>query len=129
MGFPSPASDYVESRFSLDQRLISRPAATYFIRAGNTYYRDGIMNGALLVVDASLSPCDGSILVCRVDGEFKIKRYRKLPQPHLEDLETGRKEPLPNHDDDLTGPAAVFGVVTYVINDARSGEFDDCPVL
>lgn len=24
---------------------------------------------------------------------------------------------------------AVFGVITHVINDARSGEFDDCPVI
>lgn len=109
--------------------LVIHHSATYYMRAAETNYRDGIMSGALLVVDASLSPCDGSILVCRVDGEFKIKRYRKFPQPHLEDLETGRKERLPNHDDDLTGPSAVFGVVTYVVNDARTGEFDDCPVL
>ncbi|HHU2509522.1 TPA: DNA repair protein, partial [Escherichia coli] len=24
---------------------------------------------------------------------------------------------------------AVFGVITHVINDVRSGEFDDCPVI
>ncbi|WP_038153709.1 S24 family peptidase [Trabulsiella guamensis] len=129
MGFPSPAADYTEKSFSLDMKLIQRPAATYFMRSGATLYREGIMNGALLIVDASLSPCDGSLLVCRVDGEMRIKRYRKVPKPHLEDVETGRKEPLPNHDDDLTGPAAVFGVITYVVNDARSGEFDDCPVM
>ncbi|MGU9870232.1 S24 family peptidase, partial [Kluyvera ascorbata] len=23
----------------------------------------------------------------------------------------------------------VFGVITYIINDARTGEFDDCPVM
>ncbi|MCM4530291.1 LexA family transcriptional regulator, partial [Escherichia coli] len=34
MGFPSPAQDYVEQRISLDQRIITRPAATYFMRAG-----------------------------------------------------------------------------------------------
>ncbi|MDM2752259.1 hypothetical protein OGY72_00035, partial [Citrobacter sp. Cpo221] len=28
MGFPSPAADYVETRISLDQQLISQPAAT-----------------------------------------------------------------------------------------------------
>ena len=31
MGFPSPAADYVETRISLDQQLISQPAATYWI--------------------------------------------------------------------------------------------------
>lgn len=129
MGFPSPAADYVERSFSLDEKFIRRPAATYFMRAGATHFREGILNGALLIVDASLSPCDGSLLVCRVDGEMRIKRYRKVPNPHLEDVETGRKEPLPNHDDDLTGPVAIFGVITYVVNDARSGEFDDCQVM
>lgn len=24
---------------------------------------------------------------------------------------------------------ALFGVITHIINDARSGEFDDCPVM
>ena len=51
MGFPSPAQDYVEERVLLDKRIISRPAATYFMRAGATHHREGILNGALLVVD------------------------------------------------------------------------------
>lgn len=34
MGFPSPAQDFVEQRISLDRRIITRPAATYFMRAG-----------------------------------------------------------------------------------------------
>ncbi|ENH3197850.1 LexA family transcriptional regulator [Citrobacter braakii] len=127
MGFPSPAADYVEERISLDKRIITRPAATYFMRAAETHYRDGIMNGALLVVDCSLSPRDGSLLVCESNGELRIKRYRILPEPHLVNLENGMKEPLPK--DDFMHPSAIFGVITYIINDARSGEFDDCPVM
>lgn len=128
MGFPSPAADYVEQRISLDRRIITRPAATYFMRAGSTHYREGILNVALLVVDASLSPCDGSLLVCRMEGELRIKRYRNHPKAHLEDLQTGRREEIPAHDD-MNSPDAIFGVITYIINDARSGEFDDCPVM
>ncbi len=33
----------------------------------------------------------------------------------------------PNEASDTSPP--VFGVITYIINDARSGEFDDCPVM
>lgn len=128
MGFPSPAQDYVEQRISLDQRIITRPAATYFMRAGETHYREGILSGALLVVDASLRPCDGSLLVCRMEGELRIKRYRNHPKPHLEDLQTGRREEIPANDEG-DSPGAIFGVITYIINDARSGEFDDCPVM
>ena len=114
MGFPSLAADYVETRISLDQQLISQP---------------GIIQGALLVVDASLSPCDGSLLICAIDGEFRIKRYRTHPQPHLVNLENGRKEALPVDDGGYSSAPAIFGVITYIINDARNGEFDDCPVM
>lgn len=88
-----------------------------------------ILNGALLVVDASLSPCDGSLLVCTDSGEFRIKRYRTHPEPHLENLENGRKEFLRIKDEMADSDRPVFGVITYIINDARSGEFDDCPVM
>ncbi|MDL6652651.1 LexA family transcriptional regulator, partial [Escherichia coli] len=61
--------------------------------------------------------------------EYRVKRYRKYPRQHLEDLRTGKKEELPKDDDGCTGSNAVFGVITHIINDARSGEFDDCPVM
>ncbi|ELR8590707.1 LexA family transcriptional regulator [Escherichia coli] len=129
MGFPSPASDYVETRISLDRQLINQPAATYFMRASRSYFREGIIQGALLVVDASLSPCDGSLLICAIDGEFRIKRYRTHPQPHLINLENGRSEALPVDDDCYSSAPAIFGVITYIINDARNEDFDDCPVM
>ena len=56
MGFPSPAADYVESRISLDQQIIRHPSATYFMRAADSHHREGILQGALLVVDSSLTP-------------------------------------------------------------------------
>lgn len=127
MAFPSPAADYAESRISLDQLLIAHPSATYFLRAGESYRRPGIQKGALLVVDSSLYPCDGSIIVCAVEGEFRLKQYRKLPLPHLENLANGAREELP--ESDAEGNDSVFGVVTYIINNGRVGEFDDNPVI
>lgn len=128
MGFPSPAADYVERRVSLDETLISKPSATYFMRAGQTYWREGIMYGALLVVDSSLTPFDGSLLVCSVDNEFRVKRYKCYPKPHLINLETGSAEEIPKPTSLFDDESHLFGVITYIINDARSGEFDDCPV-
>ena len=129
MGFPSPAADYVETRISLDQQLISQPSATYFMRASRSHFREGIIQGALLVVDASLNPCDGSLLVCACDGEFRIKRYRAYPEPHLVNLENGKKELLRKNEEAGEPDRSVFGVITYIINDARAGEFDYCPVM
>ena len=129
MGFPSPAADYVEERISLDNRLIAHPSATYMMIAGSTCLRAGIIKGAMLIVDSSLTPKDGSLLVCTIDGEFRVMRYRTHPQPYLETPENGRREPLPSKDEVSDTSRPVFGVITYSINDACSGEFDDCPVM
>ena len=126
MGFPSPATDYIESRISLDQKLIRQPSATYFMRAECSHFREGIQQGALLIIDSSLQPCDGSLLICTIEGEHRIKRYRTQPSPHLINLENGHREELPR---DVDGYGPVFGVITYIINDARVAEFDDCPVM
>lgn len=125
MGFPSPAQDFIEETLSLDRHLISKPSATFFMHAGATYLRDGIIQGALLIVDRSLRACDGSLLICSEEGELRIKRYRIHPTPHLISLENGQRERLPGDDEQ----GEVFGVITYIINDARLGEFDDCPVM
>ncbi|EIW8541614.1 hypothetical protein CWM61_09405 [Klebsiella sp. K-Nf6] len=45
---------------------------------------------------------------------------------HLEDLTSGRKEPLPSQEDNCQ--PTVFGVITYIVNDARSRELDDSSV-
>ena len=79
-------------------------------------------------MDASLTACDGSLLVCAIDGEFRIKRYRTQPQPHLINLKNGRREVLPVDDDVYSSAPAIFGVITYIINDARNAEFDDIPL-
>lgn len=75
------------------------------------------MKDALLVVDPSLTPCDGSLLICESDGAFKVKRYRTQPRPHLENVSTAKMETLPERDDGEASP--IFGVITYIINDVR----------
>lgn len=129
MGFPSPATDYIEPRISLDEVCCTHKASTYLFRADFTSWREGIKKEALIVVDFSLKPVDGSIVVCVIESEFRTKRFRTYPRPHLEDLDKpDRKLQLPGPDD--TGlEICIRGVVTHVLNDARAGEFDDCPVM
>ncbi|ARC39627.1 hypothetical protein A6J81_02205 [Citrobacter braakii] len=57
------------------------------------------------------------------------KRYRTHPQPNLINLESGRKEAKPVDDDGYGSAPAIFWVITYIINDARNAEFDDCPAM
>ena len=76
-GFPSPAEQYVERPLDLNELLVARPAATYFVRAsGDSMAGDGLGDGDLLVVDRSLAPEDGSVVIAAVDGEFTVKTFR-----------------------------------------------------
>ena len=77
-GFPSPAEQYVERPLDLNELLVARPAATYFVRAeGDSMEGAGIRSGDLLVVDRSLEAGNGSIVIACVDGEFTVKTLRK----------------------------------------------------
>lgn len=73
-GFPSPADDYIENRLSLDEHLIQHKDSTFFVRAkGNSMVGAGIFDGDILVVDKSLEPSTGDIVVAVIDGEFTVK--------------------------------------------------------
>ena len=77
-GFPSPAEQYLEPPLDLNELLVKRPAATYFVRVeGDSMVGAGIRDGDLLVVDRSLRPADGDVIIASVDGEFTVKTYRR----------------------------------------------------
>lgn len=76
-GFPSPADDYVESRLDLNELLVQRREATYFLRVqGDSMLGAGIHPGDLIVVDRSIEAQDGNVVVAEVDGGLTIKRLR-----------------------------------------------------
>lgn len=77
-GFPSPADDYIEGHIDLNDHLIQRPASTYLVRiVGDSMVKAGIFAGDLVVVDRSLTPKHGDIVLAQVDGEITIKRLFK----------------------------------------------------
>ena len=76
-GFPSPAESYVESPLDLNELLVHKPAATFFVRvAGDSMIGAGIQPDDILVVDRSLRAEDGSIVIAAVDGDFTVKTLR-----------------------------------------------------
>ena len=76
-GFPSPAEQYLEPPLDLNELLVKRPAATYFVRVeGDSMVGAGIRDGDLLVVDRSLRPADGDVIIASVDGDFTVKTLR-----------------------------------------------------
>ena len=78
-GFASPAADYAELGISLDRSLIDHPEATFFFwAAGPALAGAGIFDGDLLVVDRSVTPRSGHIVVAVADGEFVLREMREL---------------------------------------------------
>ena len=77
-GFPSPAEDYIELGVDLNKYLIKNPISTFFLRvSGNSMNNAGIYNNDLLVIDRSINPNPGHIVVALLDGEFTLKRLIK----------------------------------------------------
>ena len=76
-GFPSPADDFVERQLDLNEYLIRNAPATFLVRVtGESMVGAGIEDGDILVVDRSLTPEDGRIVVAVLDGELTVKRLR-----------------------------------------------------
>lgn len=80
-GFPSPADDHLEGSLDLNDHLIQHPAATFFVKAsGESMLGAGIHPGDILIVDRSLSPVSGQIIIAAVDGHLTVKRLEKNEQ-------------------------------------------------
>jgi len=74
-GFPSPAQGEYADTIDLNRALITNPAATFCARViGNSMVDAGINEGDLLIIDRSLTPRNGNIAVCFIDGDFTVKR-------------------------------------------------------
>ncbi|MFK0573580.1 LexA family protein [Endozoicomonas sp.] len=60
---------------SLDQLLIRHPAATFFARAqGPSMEGAGIFNEDILIIDRSLTPKPGDVVIALLDGDLMVKR-------------------------------------------------------
>lgn len=76
-GFPSPAQDYQTTEIDLNVHLMPNRLSTYVIRArGHSMTLAGIFDGDELIVDRSITPADGHVVVAVVDGEMTVKRLR-----------------------------------------------------
>lgn len=116
-GFPSPADDYVAERLDLNQHLMPHQEASFMLRAkGDSMIGAQIHDGDLLVVDRSINPTHGCVVIAAVDGQFTVKRLEKkrgkvrlLPaNPHFEPIELKDDQEL-----------QIFGVVTNVIHSLK----------
>jgi DNA polymerase V len=113
-GFPSPAGDYLEKGLDLNELMVPRPSATFYIRVhGPSMNGAGIFHGDILAVDRSVDAVSGRIVVASINGEFLVKELDKPARgavrllPHNPDF-----EPIVVKEGD---EVHVFGVVIGVI--------------
>lgn len=77
-GFPSPGDDLVEQPLNLNDLLVENESATFFVKvSGDSMEGAKIFDGDILVVDRSIEPQNGMIVVAAVYGEMVVKRLRK----------------------------------------------------
>lgn len=74
-GFPSPAEDDTEEKLDLNELLVKHPAATFFLKvSGSSMIKAGIHHNDILVVDRSIEPAHGKVVIASVNGELTVKR-------------------------------------------------------
>lgn len=116
-GFPSPAAGELNGSLDLNDLCIRHPAATYFIRArGESMIEAGIADGDILIVDRSLSPRNGDIIIAEIEGAFTVKYYEKSASGIRLIPANPKFEPIIIN---KTAQAAFFGVVTWVLKATR----------
>ena len=119
-GFPSPANDYLDIGIDLNEQLIKNPASTFFLRvSGNSMSGAGIQDGDLLIVDRSIDPHPGLIVVAILDGAFTLKRLI-LDQGNL--YLAAEHPKYPRLDLRNYGDVYIWGVAVYAIHYLRTSQ-------
>lgn len=85
-GYPIPVESGIEKEVDLNEFLVAHPASTFFARVeGLNMIHAGIRDGDILVVDSSLQPEDGRIVLAKMNNGLTVKIFRLFDgEPFLE---------------------------------------------
>jgi len=113
-GFPSPADDYVEGKVDLNNIVIKNQDSTFYMKVeGDSMIKANINDGDVLVVDKSIEPVHGKIVIAILDGEFTVKTlYNKDGVIKLVPANENYEEIILGEYQELN----VWGVVTFVLH-------------
>lgn len=112
-GFPSPATDFMETGIDLNKELCKNPLSTFYIKVkGNSMINAGINDKDILVVDRSLEPHNNKIAICFIDGEFTVKRIKTEDDCMYLMPENKNYQPIKVTEENNL---IIWGIVTYVI--------------
>ena len=112
-GFGSAADDYMERGIDLNEQLIRNKPATFFMRVqGSSMINAHIHDGDIVIVDRSIKPQSGKIIIAIIDGEMIIRRLEKIMNKIRLIPETSKLSPI---DIGEYNDFKIWGVVTYII--------------
>lgn len=112
-GSPMAVADYIEDAIDLNKELITEPGATFIGKVkGLSLKNEGITEDDILIVDTSLMPRDGQLVICKHNGQYYVKRITEENRKTYVICESPRLE-LSCISEDKT--YTVWGVVTYII--------------
>lgn len=117
-GFPSPADDYVEGALDPSTLIVTNSAATFIWRvSGISMVRAGVNDGDYVVVDRSLVPKAGDVVVAVIDGLPSAKQVVRVAGGRLAlDFADAALTPLIL---DESSEALIWGVVTWSLTPHR----------
>lgn len=82
-GFLAPNGGYIDGHLDVNQFLVSHPSSTYIYQVfGASMIEAGIMPDDFILVDASIEPKSGDVVVAMIDGEIHCQKTDYLsPSP------------------------------------------------
>lgn len=113
-GFGAAADDYMERGIDLNHELVRNKPSTYFFRMRGDAMKDaGIFDNDVLIVDRSVKPANGKIIVAVLNGELLVRRFHQNFTSAFLIPENSRYKNINLAEfTDFT----VWGVVTFVIH-------------
>lgn len=113
-GAPGPPEEYRERRLDIFKKIVPRPEATYIWQAaGESMTGARIHSGDFMVVDCSVVPTLGKVVVATLNGGNTVKRLGVQDNRGFLLPENPNYEPIPIDEDD---GVKVVGVVTWVFH-------------
>ncbi len=112
-GNPSIAEDHIEDMLDMNSLLIRNPDTTFCVRVtGLSMIDAGIYEGDTLIVDSSITPVEGKIVIAALDGMLTVKRLGYTEGKPFLLPENANFDPIPILEN---SEVHIWGVVTNVL--------------
>ena len=124
-GFPSPAEDFMDDGIDLHHWLVTNQPATFYYRAaGISMLGEGICDGDTLIVDRSVTPRDGDLVIATWDGQAPICKRLRIAADHIElHSRNPHFQPLILSPETEVEVFAVVGVCRKIVREGRRVRF------